>query len=57
MSSILTEIGQNPENTPPLTVEISKCRRGIFEFMFRIDGINRWMWPKNQKVVVYGARI
>jgi len=40
MSSILTEFGQNHENTPPLTVGISKCMRGIFGFLFRIDGIN-----------------
>jgi hypothetical protein len=49
---ILTEIGQKPENTPPLIVRISKCRRGIFEILFRIDGINGRMEPKNQKVVV-----
>jgi hypothetical protein len=54
---ILTEIGQKPENTPPLTVRISKCRRGIFGILFRIDGINGRMGPKNQKVVVWGARI
>jgi hypothetical protein len=47
MSLILTEIGQKPENTLPLTVGISKCRRGIFEILFRIDGINGWMKPKN----------
>jgi hypothetical protein len=49
MPSILTEIGQKPENTPPLTVGISKCRRGIFGFLFKIDGINGQM--ENQKVV------
>jgi hypothetical protein len=57
MPSILTKIGQKPENTLPLTVKISKCMRGIFGFLFRIDGINGWMRPKNQKVVVWGARI
>jgi hypothetical protein len=57
MPSILTEIGQKSENTPPLTVGISKCIRGIFGFLFRIDGINERMGPKNQKVVVWGARI
>jgi len=65
MPSILTEIGscaqhvtllaQKLENTPPLTVGISKCRRGIFGFLFRIDDINGRMEPKNQKVVVWGA--
>jgi hypothetical protein len=57
MQSILIEIGQKLENTPPLTVGISKCMRGIFGFLFRIDGINERMGPKNQKVVVWGARI
>jgi hypothetical protein len=57
MPSILTEIGQKPENTPPLTVGISKYMRGIFGFLFRIDGINERMGPKNQEVVVWGARI
>jgi hypothetical protein len=57
MPSILTKIGQKPENTHPLTMRISKCRRGIFGFLFRIDGINGRMGPKNQKVVVLGARI
>jgi hypothetical protein len=43
MLSILTEIGQKPENIISLTVRISKCRKGIFRFLFRffrIDGIN-----------------
>jgi len=57
MPSILTKIGQKPENTPPLTVGISKCMRGIFGFLFRIDGINERMGPKNQEVVVWRARI
>jgi hypothetical protein len=57
MPLILTEIDQKPKNTPPLTVRISKCRRGIFGILFRINGINGWMRPKNQKVVVLGARI
>jgi hypothetical protein len=57
MQSILTEIDQKPENTHSLTVVISKCRRGIFEFLFRIDGINGWIGPKNQKVVVWKAKI
>jgi hypothetical protein len=57
MPSILTEIGQKPENTSPLTVRISKYMRGIFGFLFRIDGINERMGPKNQEVVVWGARI
>jgi hypothetical protein len=57
MPSILIEFGQKLENTPPLTVGISKCRRGIFGFLFRIDGINGRMRPKNQKVVVWRARI
>jgi hypothetical protein len=57
MPLILTEIGQKPENTPPLTVRISKYRRGIFEIMFRINGINGRMGPKNQKVIVLGAKI
>jgi hypothetical protein len=52
MPLILTEIGQKPENTPPLTARISKCRRGIFGILFRINGINGRMGPKNQKVVV-----
>jgi hypothetical protein len=38
-------------------VRISNCRRGIFEILFRIDCINRRMRPKNQKVVVWRARI
>jgi hypothetical protein len=49
MPLILTEIDQKPENTSPLTVRISKCRRSIFGFLFRIDGINGWMGLKNQK--------
>jgi hypothetical protein len=57
MPSILTEIGQKLENTPPLTVRISKCMRGIFGFLFRIDGINERMGPKNQEVVVWRGRI
>jgi hypothetical protein len=57
MPLILTEIGQKLENTPPLTMKISKGRRGIFEIMFRIDGINGRMEPKNQKVVVWRAKI
>jgi hypothetical protein len=56
MPSILTEIGQKPENTPPLTVGISKCRRSIFGFLFRIDGINGQMRLKNQKVIVLGGQ-
>jgi hypothetical protein len=46
MPSILTEIGQKPEKTPPLTVGISKYKRGIFGFLFRIDGINGRMGLK-----------
>jgi len=57
MLSILTEIGQKLKNTSPLTVGISKCIRGIFEFLFIIDGINRRMGLKNHKVVVLGAKI
>jgi hypothetical protein len=57
MPSILTEIGQKPENTPPLIVGISKCRRDIFGFLFRIDGINGWMGLKNHKVVVWRTKI
>jgi len=57
MPLILTEIGQKPENTIPLTVRISKCKRGIFGILFRINGINGRMGPKNQKVVVWGAKI
>jgi hypothetical protein len=57
MPSILTEIGQKPENTPPLIVGISKCRRGIFGFLFKIDSINGRMRPKNQKVIVWGVKI
>jgi hypothetical protein len=53
MPSILTEIDQKPENTPPLTVRISKCKRGIFGFLFKIDGINGRIGPKNKKVVVW----
>jgi hypothetical protein len=49
---ILTEIGQKLENISPLTARISKYRRGIFGILFRIDGINGRMRPKNQKVVV-----
>jgi hypothetical protein len=55
MPLILTEIDQKPKNTPPLTVRISKCRRGIFGILFRINGINGWMGPTNQKVIVWGA--
>jgi hypothetical protein len=57
MPSILTEIGQKLENNSPLTVEISKCMRGIFGFMFKIDGINERMRLKNRKVVVWETRI
>jgi hypothetical protein len=57
MLLILTKIGQKLENTPPLIVRISKYRRGIFGILFRIDGINGRMRPKNQKVVVWGAKI
>jgi hypothetical protein len=57
MPLILIEIGQKLENTPPLTVRISKFRRGIFKILFRINGINERIGPKNQKVVVWGARI
>jgi hypothetical protein len=46
MPSILKEIGQKPENTLPLIVGISKYRRGIFGFLFRIDGINGRMGAK-----------
>jgi hypothetical protein len=42
---------------PSLTVIISKCKRDIFGFLFKIDGINERMGPKNHKVVVWGARI
>jgi hypothetical protein len=55
MPLILTEIDQKPENIPPLTVRISKCRRGIFGILFRINGINGRMGPTNQKVVVWEA--
>jgi hypothetical protein len=34
-------------------VEISKCIRDIFGFLFKIDGINGRMGPKNQKVVIW----
>jgi hypothetical protein len=47
MPLILIEIGQKLENIIPLTVGISKCRRGIFEFLFRIDGINGRIRQKN----------
>jgi len=57
MLLILTEIGQKLENTPPLTVRISKCRRGIFGILFRIDCITGRMRPKNQKMVLWGANI
>jgi hypothetical protein len=57
MPLILTEIDQKLENTPPLIVRISKCMRGIFGILFRIDGINGRMGPKNHKVVVWRARI
>jgi hypothetical protein len=50
-------MSQKLEITPPLTVGISKCKRGIFGFLFKIDGINGRMGPKNKKVVVWGARI
>jgi hypothetical protein len=52
MLSILTKIDQKPKNTTPLTVKISKCMRSIIEFLFKIDGINGQMGPKNQKVVI-----
>lgn len=42
---------------PPLTVRSSKCRRGIFRIMFKIKAINGRIRLKNQKVVVWGARI
>jgi hypothetical protein len=37
---------------PSLTVRISKCMRDIFEFLFRIDGINGRMRLKNHKVII-----
>jgi hypothetical protein len=49
-------MSQKLEITPPLTVGISKCRRGIFGFLFKIDGINGRMRPKNHKVVVWGGQ-
>jgi hypothetical protein len=52
MPLILTEIGQKLKSISPLTVGISKCRRSIFGFLFKIDGINERMGPKNQKVIV-----
>jgi hypothetical protein len=57
MPSILIEIGQKLENIPYLTMRISKCRRGIFGFIFKIDSIHGRMGSKNQKVVILGARI
>jgi hypothetical protein len=54
MPLILTKISQKLENTPPLTVRISKCRRGIFRILFKINGINGRMEPKNQKIVIWG---
>jgi hypothetical protein len=43
----IASTAKNPKNTPPLTVGISKCRRGIFGFLFRIDDMNGRMGPKN----------
>jgi hypothetical protein len=46
---------------PLLHFEILTVKGGIFlsfwPIYVRIDGINRRMGPKNQKVVVWGARI
>jgi hypothetical protein len=46
---------------PLLHFEILKVKGGVFSGFWlisvRIDGINRRMGPKNQKVVVWGARI
>jgi hypothetical protein len=56
MPSIITEIGQKSENTPPLTVRISKCMMGIFGFLFRIDGINERMGPKKSKSCSLGGK-
>jgi hypothetical protein len=56
MPSIITEIGQKSENTPPLTVRISKCMRGIFGFLFRIDVINERMGQKKSKSSSLGGQ-
>jgi hypothetical protein len=46
---------------PLLHFEIPTVKGGVFSDFWpisvRIDGINRRMGPKNQKVVVWGARI
>jgi hypothetical protein len=57
MPSILNRI---PE-IPLLHFEILTVKRGVFsdfwQISVRINDINRRMGPKNQKVVVWGARI
>jgi hypothetical protein len=57
MPSILNKIPK----IPLLHFEILTVKGGVFsDFLsisVRIDGINRRMGPKNQKVVVWGARI
>jgi hypothetical protein len=57
MPSILN---RNPK-IPLLHFEIPTVKGGVFSgfwlIFVRIDEINRRMGPKNQKVVVWGARI
>jgi hypothetical protein len=57
MPSILN---RNPK-IPLLHFEISTVKGGVFSgfwsIYIRIDSINGQMGPKNQKVVVWGARI
>jgi hypothetical protein len=57
MPSILN---RNPK-IPLLYFEILTVKGGVFSGFWpisvRIDGINRRMRPKNQKIVVWGVRI
>jgi hypothetical protein len=57
MPSILNRIPK----IPLIHFEIPTVKGGVFSGFWpiyvRIDGINRRMGPKNQKIVVWGARI
>jgi hypothetical protein len=52
-------LNKNPK-IPFLHFEIPTVKRGVFlgfwPISVRIDGINKWMGPKNQKVVVGGIK-
>jgi hypothetical protein len=57
MPSILNRISK----IPLLYFEILTVKGGVFlgiwPIYVRINGINRWMGPKNQKVVVWGVGV